>query len=166
MLIESNAHPVGEAYPVTSSSDDTLLVEFVPISAHATFAESFATDADRTLERVPIVPRANERTDADALAVFEVDGDSMAPTIISKALILTKQIPAQRWQYAEGVCVVVFAECVVVKRIVRNTLSSLLPGTSSLVLGSDNPAYGEMTVPLSELRAIYKVTRIISSEVR
>lgn len=97
-----------------------------------------------------------------SLRVFEVEGDSMSPTILSGSLILTKEIPERSWHYAEGVVVAVFAEFVVVKRVAVNRLLT----DNFLTLSSDNESYGQMTVPLSDIRGLFKAKRIISSPIR
>jgi phage repressor protein C with HTH and peptisase S24 domain len=158
----SNAKIVGEVFPADQKDEDVMMVDFVPISATATFVESLSEGRNADLDKYPIVPFGNERNEIDSLRIFEVDGDSMFPTIPSGSLILAKEIPARSWHYAEGVVVAVFSDYVVVKRVARNHLLT----ENYLVLRSDNEGYGEMTVALADLRALFKAKRIISSEIR
>lgn len=159
---ESNARMVGEVFSARQRDDDVIMVDYVPISATATFIDSLAYGRDADLDKYPIVPMSNERNDVDSLRIFEVDGDSMFPTIASGSLILAKEIPECSWHYAEGVVVAVFSEYVVVKRIARNCLLT----ENYIILKSDNEDYGEMTVALVDIRGLYKAKRIISSEIR
>ena len=160
--VESNARIVGGAFSVGQRDDEIIMVNYVPVAAMATFIESVGSATAADFDKFPIVPKGNEMADVDKLCIFEVEGDSMYPTIPSGALILAKEIPERSWHYAEGVVVAVYNEFVVVKRIKRNSLSV----DNILVLHSDNEKYGDMTVQLSDLRALYKAKRIISSEIR
>ncbi len=137
------------------------MVDYIPVSATATFIENLGGD-NSDFEKYPLVPFGNESAEAASLRIFEVDGDSMYPTIPSGALILVKEIPEKSWHYAEGVVVAVYDTFVVVKRIVKNDL--LLNNT--LILGSDNKDYGQMVVQQADLRALFKAKRIISSAIR
>ncbi len=160
--VEPNARIVGGAFSVGQRDDEVIMVNYVPVAAMATFIESVGSATAADFDKFPIVPKGNEMADVDKLCIFEVEGDSMYPTIPSGALILAKEIPERSWHYAEGVVVAVYNEFVVVKRIKRNSLSV----DNILVLHSDNEKYGDMTVQLSDLRALYKAKRIISSEIR
>lgn len=159
---ESNAHIVGGTFPVGQRDDEVIMVNYVPVTAMATFIESVGSADETDFDKFPIVLRGTEMKEVDKLCIFEVEGDSMYPTIPSGALILAKEIPEHSWHYAEGVVVAVYDEFVVVKRIKRNSLNV----DSLLVLHSDNDKFGDMTVQLSDIRALYKAKRIISSEIR
>lgn len=158
----SNAKLIGGIYSAGEKDDATILVEFVPVTASASFIESLVSGVEPELDKIPLIPSGNERSEASKLRVFEVEGDSMFPTIPSGALILAKEIPESSWHYAEGVVVAVYGEFVVVKRVARNCLLT----DNYLSLKSDNEGYGEMIVALSDIRALYKAKRIISSEIR
>lgn len=159
---ESNARLVGGVFTAGDKDAEALMVDFVPVSAMASFVESLAMGGRIELEKLPLIPMGNERNEVERLRVFEVDGDSMFPTIPSGALILAKEIPENSWQYAEGVVVAVYNEFVVVKRVARNCLLI----DNYIALKSDNEDYGEMIVALADIRGLYKAKRIISSEIR
>lgn len=166
MLLSSeksqNTHEIGGVFSAGQKDDGVLMVDYIPTSASATFVESLASGSDVWDEKMPLIPSGNERNEIDELRVFEVEGDSMSPTILSGSLILTKEIPERSWHYAEGVVVAVFAEFVVVKRVAVNRLLT----DNFLTLSSDNESYGQMTVPLSDIRGLFKAKRIISSPIR
>lgn len=107
-----------------------------------------------------VEPMHGERID-DTYVVFEIHGDSMVPTLLSHARILCKEIPEQRWQYAEGVVVISYRDKVVVKSIAVNDIL----GNSMITLKSDNPDYGSEDVQLSDIHCIYKAKRIISQDI-
>lgn len=160
---EDRAHAkmIGRVFTADQRDSNVVMIDFVPVSATASFIESLS-DGASAMDKLPLIPFGNERDEVDSLAVFEVDGDSMFPTIPSGSLILAKKIPERSWHYAEGVVVAVFAEYVVVKRIGRNCLLT----DNYIVLRSDNEGYGEMTVALADIRGLYKAKRIISSAIR
>lgn len=85
----------------------------------------------------------------------------MQPTVVPGSYILTERIPPQRWHYIQGVVIAIIPDYVLCKRITRNTLAT----TDALTLHSDNQAYGEMTIPLAEIRALYKARRTLSADI-
>ncbi len=155
---ENNVRFVGKAYGVGYADPEVIMVDFIPVSATASFLDGLDNSYGE-IEQIPIVPTREERQDASSIKVFEVDGESMLPTITDKSLILTHELPPEKWHNAQGIVVAVFSDMVVVKRVAKNALSS----DNYLLLSSDNPGYGKMKVPLSKLRGLYKATRIISS---
>lgn len=158
---QGNATMVGGVYTVGQRDDEVVMVDFIPLAAHASFVESLDGSVVE-FDRMPIVPFSEaERRDTASYKIFEVSGDSMQPSLTDGAYILVKEIPETQWHYAEGVVVAVYSEFVVVKRVAANRLLT----DNCLALSSDNPRYGDMTVPLSDLRALYKAKRIISSKI-
>lgn len=159
---ESTAHEIGDAVAVGDRDDVVSLIDFVPVTAHATFIENLETPASDQFDKFPVILRPAEREEADKYKIFEVEGDSMAPAIYDGSIVLAKEIPESRWHYAEGTVIIAYAEYVVIKRIKANRLLT----DYFLILSSDNEKYGEMTVQLSDIRAIYKAKRIISSDIK
>ena len=160
-MLKSNVRSLGGVYSASQKDDVVVMIDFVPVSARASFLENLDTYSC-SFEKFPIIPKSNEKAEIEKYKIFEVDGDSMYPTISDGALILAKIVPESSWHYAEGVVVAVFSDFVVVKRISRNELLT----SNILVLASDNEKYGQMTVQLADIRAIYKAKRIISSDIR
>ncbi len=159
MLKDENdtAEIVGVASKVMS--DNAVLVKFFDVNPSATFQE-LDESVSQGYDTLEVVPIHGERID-DTYVVFEIHGDSMAPTLLSHARILCKEIPEQRWQYAEGVVVISYRDKVVVKRIAVNDIL----GNSMITLKSDNPEYGSEDVQLSDIHCIYKAKRIISQDI-
>lgn len=159
-MLKGNAKEIGGVYSVTSGDEKVVMVDFVPVSATATFIESLS-DSNIWEDKLPIIPVGDERNNISDYKIFEVEGDSMLPTLVSGAYILAKEIPQHSWHYVEGVVVAVFGEFVVVKRVESNRLLT----ENYIVLKSDNEQFGTMTVPLSELRGLYKAKRILNSPI-
>lgn len=157
-VTRSNVKYLGNAYGVTSVDPEVMMVDYVPVSATATFVGSLQGD-DMELDKIPIIPTRDERLAGGAIKVFEVDGDSMTPTVPDKAQIVTQELPPEKWHSAKGVVVAVYDDMVVVKRVAKNALAN----DNYILLSSDNPLYGEMKIPLSALRGLFSAKRIISS---
>lgn len=136
-----------------------VIVKFFDVNPSATFQE-IDESVSQGYDTIEVVPMHGERID-DTYVVFEIHGDSMVPTLLSHARILCKEIPEQRWQYAEGVVVISYRDKVVVKRIAVNDIL----GNSMITLKSDNPDYGLEDVQLSDIHCIYKAKRIISQDI-
>lgn len=156
---KSNTRLIGEAYSASQRDADVSLVDFIPVSAHASFIEDYPCSAE--FDQLPVILKSEEKADIESLKIFEVEGDSMIPTIQPGAMVLTKLIPECRWHYAEGVVVAAYDDFVVLKRVIRNELLT----SNRIILGSDNERYGEMTVAAADLRAMFKAKRILSQDI-
>ncbi len=156
---KSNTRLIGEAYSASQRDAGVSLVDFIPVSAHASFIEDYPCAAE--FDQLPVILKSEEKADIESLKIFEVEGDSMIPTIQPGAMVLTKLIPECRWHYAEGVVVAAYDDFVVLKRVIRNELLT----SNRIILGSDNERYGEMTVAAADLRAMFKAKRILSQDI-
>lgn len=149
------------AHPVEMGNSEWIDVQFVPLHARASFAETFLDTNVREIEtiRIPKRPGINYRN----AKIFEVDGDSMEPTLVSGEQVLCEIIDPNNWKFTTGVVVVAFGNMVVIKRIKDNDLIN-----GKLVLWSDNELGGKIT--LSEdtdpIRRIYKVKYTIYKPIR
>lgn len=142
------------------ATDLYVEVPYISKRATASFVESLYNN-DPECETYPVIPQKGENINSNDFCVFEVYGDSMTPTINQGALVLAKQIKEEKWEYAEGVVIVVFGKSLVIKRIKKNNLFI----NNTILLCSDNPLRGEVLVERAEIRAIYKAKRIISENI-
>lgn len=153
--IKSNAHPVD------LDNSEWVDVPFVPLYARATFAETFLDTNVREVEtqRIPKRPGINYKN----AKIFEVDGDSMEPTLISGEQVLCELIDPSNWRFQTGVVVVAFGNMVVIKRIKDNNLTN-----GELALWSDNEQGGKITLSkdTDEIRRIYKVKYTVYKPIR
>ncbi len=153
--IKSNAHIVNP------ENSDWLDVPFVPLHARATFAETFLDTNVKEVEtiKIPKRPGINYKN----AKVFEVDGDSMEPTLISGEQVLCEVTDAGNWRFITGVVVVAFGNMVVIKRIKDNNLFN-----GELTLWSDNEQGGKITLSkdTDEIRRIYKVKYTVYKPIR
>ncbi|WP_270487856.1 helix-turn-helix domain-containing protein [Butyricimonas synergistica] len=150
----TNVHPV-------IINDEWIDVPFVPLHARATFAESFLDTNVKEIEIVRIQKRPG--INYNKARVFEVDGDSMEPTLVSGEQVLCEVIDPSNWRFTTGVVVVAFGNMVVIKRIKDNDLTN-----GKLVLWSDNEQGGKITLSkdTDEIRRMYKVKYTVYKPIR
>ena len=159
----SNARLVGPYIVPIYGDSGVYRIPALPIGAQATFAESF-TDGVHSASNGEFfdIPLAPEESKIESyLLTIQVDGESMEPTLADGAWILSKRIKDSQWGNVGGVVFVSFGDFFVVKRIKVNRLFT----ENYIVLSSDNPDYGEMTVQLSDIHAMWKALRIVSSPI-
>ncbi|MBW3128862.1 LexA family transcriptional regulator [Hymenobacter profundi] len=138
----------------------TVELTFISVPARATFAEVGASKADfdqfGTIA-VPIMPGESPEQ-LEKCVVFEVNGDSMEPTLNHGQRIVAEPVNEADWEYqSDRVFVVSYAGYLVIKRIKTN----LLRQKSYLELWSDNEKKGGVkTAQRSEIRGIWKVLRL------
>lgn len=143
------------------STSELAQVPFVSIAATASFIE---TCCDETViaETMGVVGYTQEEVNKNGYIVVEVNGCSMEPTIMDRARILGKRVDPADWEYiSKGIYIVGYGrDMLVIKRIKGNDL--LEKGT--LTLYSDNVEYGELTIPKSAIRCIWKGLEIVKQK--
>ncbi len=149
------------AYSINLNETEWINVPFVPLHARATFAETFLDTNVREIETVRVQKRPG--INYDKAKAFEVDGDSMEPTLVSGEQVLCEIIDPNNWKFTTGVVVVAFGNMVVIKRIRDNDLIN-----GKLVLWSDNEQGGKITLSkeTDEIRRMYKVKYTIYKPIR
>lgn len=146
--------------PVTPYIQENLVyLNYVSVSASASFVESLY-DTIYTFDKYGIIPEPDEILDNDNV-IFQIDGESMYPTIPNGAKILAKRIPEGMWESASGVVVVVYNKTLTVKRILKNSLFT----DNILTLKADNPTHGQVDVSRCEIRGMWKAIRIVSQKI-
>lgn len=134
-------------------------VPYVPYGAVASFVENlYGTEYD--MEEYGVLQEEGEDLFEGGYMVFHVEGDSMFPTIIPGAKILCKRIEENKWEYADGIVVIVYGKTLTVKRIVNNRIYT----DNTLTICGDNPRIGSIDVARSEIRAMWKAIRIVSQK--
>ena len=141
---------------------DTVMIPIVSSDATASFIDSLEENsADYILEETPVVPRRGENLNDGRHYVFVTKGNSMCPTIMDGAKILTQKVGEGEWEYIDGVVVVVYGKSLVVKRIQHNDLFT----NNYIELFSDNKNYGSIKVQRCDIRGIFKVKRKIDEDI-
>ncbi|MBO0952929.1 XRE family transcriptional regulator [Fibrella forsythiae] len=98
--------------------------------------------------------------DEDKHVIIEIEGDSMEPEIKNRAMVLGEHITTDNVRYeSNGVYAVLYAHRFVVKRIKTNDITQ----KKQLILYSDNDRYGPMTVEATDIKCLWKISRIVDS---
>ena len=146
---------------VDTQTMNWIQIPFIPVHARATFAETFETEIHElstlTIPRLPGINYENGK-------VFEVDGDSMDPTLITGEQVFCDYVDPADWKYITGPVVVAFGNnLIVVKRIKENNLSN-----GELTLWSDNEMGGKFTLHTEQdqIRRMYKVRYTVYKPIR
>ena len=153
--------PEGNAQLMAVSDDDTIEVPFVPVKFYATFVESYSdtirsTDTEMFRVRKPLA-RGHKNP-----VVLEISGSSMSPQLTHGAKVLAVPVSENNWEYQSGgVYAVMYRDYFVVKRIRDNELLT----RQYLTLHSDNPNGGNVTVPLRDIRGLWKIVAIVEAPV-
>lgn len=140
--------------------EDLVNVQYVPIRAYASFIESMYS-VEYDLETYGVRPEDGEDLTNGKYMVFDIEGDSMYPTIQSGSKILCEKICEGNWEYAKGVVVIVYGKTLTVKRILKNDLYI----NNILTLKADNPTYGEIDIEKCEIRGVWQAVRVISMKI-
>ena len=146
---------------MATTNDDTIEVPFVPVRFYATFVESYAdgigtTDAEMFRVRKPVTKGHKQAV------VLEISGNSMSPQLAHGAKVLAVPVNESDWEYQSGgVFAVMYRDYFVVKRIRDNELIT----RKYLTLHSDNPNGGNVTVPLQDIRGLWKIVTIVEAPV-
>lgn len=133
-----------------------LALPHVSFKARASFVELSgpATDSglfDKVLHRLP--PGKTEADYADAI-VFDIEGDSMEPSLKSGQQVIAWPIPEGRWEYLHNAtCVVSYDDTVTVKRITDNDLFT----NNRLTLRATGGSGGSFTVAREHIHSIWEV---------
>jgi hypothetical protein len=149
---QGNAHAVGLL-------SDIPIIELRHVSFKARASFNYAQlqrykDSDifdTVLFRLP--PGRTAEDYADAL-VFDVEGDSMEPSLRDGQQVIAWPIPESKWEHLHNtICVVDYDETVTVKAILKNELFD----RDGLTLHATGGAGGSFTVAREHIHSIWEV---------
>ena len=136
------------------------LVPLVGIKAQAGYIKGFEqTDFIETLEKFSLPPGVNPK--GLEWSYFEVDGDSMEPTLSAADILLTSLLPHEDWNEIKNFCVYVILtdEQLLVKRVYRKN-------EKEWILISDNSEMNpQVTFDVSKIKQVWTLRRHIRSKV-
>jgi len=137
-----------------------LQVPLVGIKAQAGYLKGFEqTDYIDTLDKYSLPPGVNP---AGAVwSYFEVDGDSMEPTLYAGDVVLTSMLPHEDWNDIKNfyVYVILTTEQLLIKRVYKKN-------DEAWVLLSDNEeAYPQITLKVEDVKQVWVFRRHIRSKV-
>jgi repressor LexA len=106
---------------------------------------------DTVLFRLP--PGRTAEDYADAL-VFDIEGDSMEPSLRDGQQVIAWRISDSKWEYLHNtICVVDYDETVTVKAVLKNDLNN----TDGLTLHATGGLGGSFTVARKDIHSIWEV---------
>lgn len=106
---------------------------------------------DTVLFRLP--PGRTAEDYADAL-VFDIEGDSMEPSLRDGQQVIAWPVPDSKWEYLHNtICVVDYDETVTVKAVLKNDLNN----TDGLTLHATGGLGGSFTVARKDIHSIWEV---------
>lgn len=159
----SSYTPRTDAYPVMALSEIKVIeLPHVSFKARASlgymqlqrFKDSDLKGAgifDTVLFRLP--PGKTEEDYRDAL-VFDIEGDSMEPSLRDGQQVIAWPIPEGKWEYLHNcICVVDYDDLVTVKAIFKNELNN----RDGLTLHATGGRGGEFTVERKDIHSIWEV---------
>jgi phage repressor protein C with HTH and peptisase S24 domain len=138
--------------------ESSWLVPLVRTKAQAGYVKSYEqVDYVNTLEQYSLPPCVNP---AGAVwRYFEIDGDSMEPTLSAADVVLATMVPAEDWQEIKNFCVYIIhtTDQLLIKRIFRKS-------ETEWVLVSDNEElYPQQPLQVEQIKELWLLRRHIRS---
>ena len=137
-----------------------FLVPLVGIKAQAGYVKGFEqTDFINTLERYSLPPGVNPK--GLEWSYFEVDGDSMEPTLSAGDILLTSLLPHEDWKEIKNffVYVILTDEQLLVKRVYNKS-------EKEWILISDNSETNpQVSIDLFKVKQVWTLRRHIRSRI-
>ena len=140
--------------------EELVNVPYVSIDAKASFVESLYNNTYEE-ETYGIMAEGGEELNDTEYKVFQIDGDSMTPSIPDKSKVLARIIPDTKWEEASGVVLVVYGKTLTIKRVLKNCLFD----KNFITLKADNPIHGQVDVERNEIRGMWQAIRIVSQRI-
>lgn len=141
------------------AGSEALWVPLVGVKAQAGYIKSYAqVDYLDALEKYSLPPGVNPM--GAVWRYFEIDGDSMEPTLSSGDVVLATMVPAEDWCDARDFCVYIVHtdDQLLIKRIYKKS-------PAEWVLVSDNEElYPQVTLPVEDIRELWLLRRHIRSK--
>lgn len=157
---EISSYPLGQNnVQARSLLSDIPVIELRRVSFKARASFNYAqlqrfkdTDIfDTVLFRLP--PGRTEEDYKDAV-VFDIEGDSMEPSLRDGQSVIAWPVPEAKWEYLHNtICVVDYDETVTVKAILKNDLNN----TDGLTLHATGGMGGSFTVAREHIHTILEV---------
>lgn len=139
--------------------ENLIKIPLLEINARAGFVDNLDNYTEYVDNYISIEPERYEKYE-NALA-FAIDGDSMEPELRRGDVVLSFLQEKSEWEYLNpGIYAIVYRNSFTIKRIKRNTLQSL----GMVELLADNEIFGSLTVKAEDIRAIWKVSRLIKRQ--
>jgi transcriptional regulator with XRE-family HTH domain len=136
------------------------LVPLVGIKAQAGYVKGFEqTDFIEALEKYSLPPGVNPK--GLEWSYFEVDGDSMEPTLSAGDILLTSLLPHEDWSEIKNFCVYILLtdEQLLVKRVYRKN------ETEWILISDNSESYPQVSIDVAKIKQVWTLRRHIRSKV-
>lgn len=159
-----------KVFAVGSTDDEVSMIPVLPIDALATFISNPSMVESSELDYDPVVLTTQEKRDIKNLCIINVHGDSMSPVINNHSRVLAKRVPRPQWGNVGGIVGVSYNDTSDGFNdpyfVVKNVGSNKLYSENYIILESENKDYGNMTVQLADILAMWECLRIVSQSLR
>jgi hypothetical protein len=156
---KKNYKPYYKQIQTMKNLPPAYLAPLVGIKAQAGYVKSFEqTDFIEALEKYSLPPGVNPK--GLEWSYFEVDGDSMEPTLSAGDVLLTSLLPHEDWSEIKNFCVYVILtdEQLLVKRVYRKN-------EKEWILISDNfETNPQVSLDVSQVKQVWTLRRHIRSK--
>lgn len=163
-------NPSKRVFAVGSTDDEVSMIPVLPIDALATFISNPSMVESSELDYDPVVLTTQEKRDIKNLCIINVHGDSMSPVINNHSRVLAKRVPRPQWGNVGGIVGVSYNDTSDGFNdpyfVVKNVGSNKLYSENYIILESENKDYGNMTVQLADILAMWECLRIVSQSLR
>jgi phage repressor protein C with HTH and peptisase S24 domain len=156
----SNYIPSTDAHAVGLLSDIPLIeLRRVSFKARASFnyaqLQRYKADDNDAFDTVLFrVPSNRVPEDYKDALVFDIEGDSMEPSLTDGQQVIAWPVPESKWEHLHNtICVVDYDDTVTVKAVFKNDLFN----NDRLTLHATGGRGGEFTVGRSTIHSIYEV---------
>ena len=164
--VENSLSPARTAPPVPYTAQRQQLknrelrwlVPLVRTKAQAGYVKSYEqVDYVNTLEQYSLPPGVNP---AGAVwRYFEIDGDSMEPTLSAADVVLATMVPAEDWQDIKNFCVYIIhtTDQLLIKRIFRKS------DTEWILVSDNEELYPQQPLQVDQIKELWLLRRHIRS---
>lgn len=137
-----------------------FLVPLVSVKAQAGYARSYAnTDFINQLESFPILPGIDPR--GAVWRFFEVQGDSMEPSLYNTDLVLVSMVPSEDWKDIKRgqVHVIITEDQVFIKQIYQKD-------AGHVILKSTNKKHKDKIIAYTDIKEIWLYRRHVTNKIQ
>jgi len=156
---EVDVIPEGEVVMtvVTDDAGEERIVH-IPYAAQAGYIEQLNDPV--FLKDLPTFSLPDSRFKTGTYRCFDVSGDSMEPTLFASDQLICEFIEPNHWTAIRSnyVYVVITDTGIVVKRIINSIAEN-----GSMILKSDNNFYEPLSIPVENIKEIWRVTHKLSA---
>lgn len=142
------------------TEEHEFLVPLVPIKAQAGYVKGYEqVDFVDSLEKYSLPPGVNPT--GAVWRYFEIDGDSMEPTLSAGDVVLATMVPHEDWNDIKDFCVYMIhtADQLLIKRLYRKS------ETEWVMISDNEEAYPQVLLKVEQVKQLWQFRRQIRAKV-